>query len=91
MKVLSEALNACGREMDGKEFILWTADDCEGGKYLAAFNASDEDGFIRFGLEELEDIKAGSKAVELWTGDSTVLESVFTADVPAHGAKVYKI
>ena len=60
-------------------------------KYLAVFNASAEDGFIRFGLEELEDIKAGSKAVELWTGDSTVLESVFTADVPAHGAKVYKI
>ncbi|MCR4791354.1 MAG: glycoside hydrolase family 27 protein [Lachnospiraceae bacterium] len=79
------------KEINGKEFILWAADDFEGGKYLAVFNASDEDGFIRFGLEELEDIKAGSKAVELWTGDSTVLESVFTADIPAHGAKVYKI
>ena len=79
------------REIDGKEYILWVADDCEGGKYIAAFNASDEDGYIRFSLGELEDINAGTKAVELWTEDSIILESVFKADIPAHGAKVYKI
>ena len=93
MKVLSEALNArqiFRREIDGKEFILWTADDCEGGKYLAAFNASDEDGCISFSLDELESIDAGSKATELWTGDSITIESDFKADIPAHGAKVYK-
>jgi hypothetical protein len=79
------------KEINGKEFILWAADDFEGGKYLAVFNASDEDGFIRFGLEGLEDIKAGSKAVELWTGESSVIADEFSADIPAHGAKVYKI
>ena len=79
------------REIDGKEFILWAADDCEGGKYLAAFNASDEDGCISFSLDELESISAGSRATELWTGDSITLEADFKTDIPAHGAKVYKI
>ena len=79
------------RDFAGKEFILWMAEDCEGGKYLAVFNASDENGSAEFGLEELEDISEGSKATELWSGESISFGNTFAVDVPAHGAKVFRI
>ena len=65
----------------------------EYGRLIPAPNRfpSAADGCIRFGLDELESIDAGSKATELWTGDSITIEAEFTADIPAHGAKVFKI
>ncbi len=67
------------------------ADDCEGGKYLAVFNASDEKGSVEFGLEELEGLSADSKATELWSGESISFGNTFAVDVPAHGAKVFRV
>ncbi len=79
------------RETDGKEYILWTADDSDGGKYMAVFNASDEDGEFGFDMEELEGFSAGSDARELWSGESVRIGDTFTATLPAHGAKVFYI
>ncbi len=79
------------RETDGKEYILWTADDSDGGKYMAVFNASDEDGEFGFDMEELEGFSAGSDARELWSGESVRIGDAFTATLPAHGAKVFYI
>ena len=79
------------RETDGKEYILWTADDSDGGKYMAVFNVSDEDGEFGFDMEELEGFSAGSDARELWSGESVRIGDAFTATLPAHGAKVFYI
>ncbi|MBP1585510.1 MAG: glycoside hydrolase family 27 protein [Lachnospiraceae bacterium] len=79
------------RDIDGKEYILWTADDSEGGKYIAAFNVSEEDGVLGFDMAELESISAGSDAKELWSGESMQIGDKFTVSLPAHGAKVFYI
>ena len=79
------------RENDGKEFILWSADDCNGGRYIAAFNAGDKDGEFELVSEELEDFLPGSKATELWSGEIITIERKLKFEIPAHGAKVYYI
>ena len=77
------------RKTEEKEYILWTADDCDGGKYIAVFNAGEEDGAFDVATEELEGIPAGSKATELWSGESLVLGDSNRVEIPAHGAKVF--
>ena len=79
------------REIDGNEYILWAADDCDSGKYIAVFNAGDEDGTFEFSMDELEGIPAGSKATELWSGESVTIGSIFKTELPAHGAKAFYI
>ena len=79
------------RVIAGNEYILWTADDCDGGKYLAVFNAGEQRGTLSVELDELEDLSAGSKATELWSGESVVVDKLFSAEIPEHGAKVFYI
>ena len=79
------------RQTDKKEYILWAADDCNGGKYIAVFNAGEEDGVFDVALDELEGIPADAKATELWSGESVVLGENNSIEIPAHGAKVYFI
>ena len=79
------------RQTDKKEYILWAADDCNGGKYIAVFNAGEEDGVFDVALDELEGITADAKATELWSGESVVLGENNSMEIPAHGAKVYFI
>jgi hypothetical protein len=74
------------RKTEEKEYILWTADDCDGGKYIAVFNAGEEDGAFDVATEELEGIPAGSKATELWSGESVVLGENNRLEISAHGA-----
>ena len=79
------------RVIAGNEYILWTADDCDGGKYLAVFNAGEQRGTLSVALDELEDLIAGSKATELWSGESVVVDRLFSVEIPEHGAKVFYI
>ena len=79
------------RQTDKKEYILWAADDCNGGKYIAVFNAGEEDGVFDVALDELEGIAPDAKATELWSGESVTLRENNSIEIPAHGAKVYFI
>ncbi|MCR4739334.1 MAG: glycoside hydrolase family 27 protein [Lachnospiraceae bacterium] len=78
------------REMCGSEFILWTADDCEGGKYIAVFNAGDKDAHLEFDTEETETVSADMRATELWSGETMTIGKKFSIDIPAHGAKLLR-
>ena len=62
-----------------------------GGRYIAMFNAGEQDGEFAFALEELEDIPTGSLATELWSGETVTIGEEFRIEVPAHGAKVFRI
>ncbi len=73
----------------GNEFIVWTADDCEGGSYIAVFNAGDQNGQITFSFDELELSAADIRAAELWSGQSVEWKGCVSAEIPAHGAKVF--
>ena len=77
------------RVMGDNEYILWAADDKDGGRYIAVFNAGDSDGNIEFNLKELESAEPGSSATELWSGEKVTIGDVFKADIPSHGAKVF--
>ena len=79
------------RVIAGSEYILWTADDCDGGKYLAVFNAGEQRGTLSVALDELEDLIPGSKATELWSGESVVVDKLFSVEIPEHGANVFYI
>ena len=79
------------RKTCGTEYILWAAEDCSGGRYIAMFNAGEQDGEFAFALEELEDIPTGSLATELWSGATVTIADEFRIAIPAHGAKVFRI
>ncbi|MCR4585023.1 MAG: glycoside hydrolase family 27 protein [Lachnospiraceae bacterium] len=79
------------RDMGGNEYILWAAESCEGGKYIAAFNAGETDGVLEFSLGELEGIEQDAKATELWSGESLTIGSTFKTVILAHGAKVFRL
>ena len=78
------------REIDGKEHILWTAASSEGGFYAALFNASDKDSCIEVPLADME-LCGAHDITELWTGKNEGHEEKISANIPAHGAKVYRI
>ena len=77
------------RCLDGNEFIVWIASDCEDGMYVAIFNASDESGRIDFSLEELELDGQSYQAAELWSRETAEFRDGISAQVPAHGVKVF--
>ena len=79
------------RKTCGTEYILWAAEDCTGDRYIAMFNAGEQDGEFAFALEELEDIPTGSLATELWSGETVTIGEEFRTEIPAHGAKVFRI
>ena len=79
------------RKTSGTEYILWAAEDCMGGRYIAMFNAGEQDGEFAFALEELEDIPVGSLATELWSGETVTIADEFRTEIPAHGAKVFRV
>ena len=79
------------REIDGREYVLWTADSAEGGKYIAAFNLGDRDGRIEFGLDELESVPPKFTAAEIWSGEKAAMDGFFRADIPAHGVKAFRL
>lgn len=77
------------RVINGNEFILWTAADCEGGDYFAVFNAGDSDSSVTIDLADLE---AGERlsCTELWSGENADFDKTAEIFVPSHGAKAYR-
>ena len=77
------------REINGSEYILWTAANAEGGGYFALFNAGEKDGTAKLDLADLE---AGDRleCTELWSGEKAVFDKIAEISVPSHGAKAYR-
>ena len=76
------------KKVDGIEHIVWTAVDCEGGQYVAVFNAGDEDSNTKVNLAELE-IYDDVKGTELWSGDTVAASGELPVALKSHGAKVF--
>ena len=76
------------RTEDGNEYILWTSVSCEGGCYIAVFNAGENDGVMNVELEAAE-ISGKVSGKELWSGESISAECSFTVTLEKHGAKAY--
>ncbi len=76
------------KKVDGVEHIVWTAMDCDGGQYVAVFNAGDEDSNIKVNLAELE-IYNDVKGTELWSGDTVEASGELPVALKSHGAKVF--
>lgn len=78
------------RNIDGNEYILWTAVCSEGGQYAAVFNAGSNDGTVKIKLSDME-IYNDASAIELWSGVQQDIHDEFEVKLNSHGAKVYKI
>ena len=78
------------RNIDGNEYILWTAVCPEGGQYAAVFNTGRNDGTVRIKLSDME-IYDASSVVELWSGEKQDIQDEFEVNLNSHGAKAYKI
>jgi hypothetical protein len=78
-------------ETDGKGEIIWTS-TCEGCKYIALFNTDEKEREISF---DITDISIGSVKYSVWDmwshEEYAVTDSVFTANVNPHGARLFKI
>ena len=77
------------REINGSEYILWTAANAEGGGYFALFNAGEKDGTVKLDLADLE---AADKldCTELWSGEKAVFDKIADISVPSHGVKAFR-
>lgn len=78
------------RNIDGNEYVLWTAHCAEGGQYAAVFNAGESAGTIEIPLSDLE-IFEPKTALELWSGDTENLTETLTVKLNSHGAKAFKL
>ena len=78
------------KDFDGNEIILWCAPSCEGGLYVAVFNAGESDAEISIPLEELE-IYLPVSATELWSGQMGEFTDSITVSIPKHGAMAFLI
>ncbi|MCQ2431095.1 MAG: alpha-galactosidase, partial [Clostridia bacterium] len=78
------------RGIGGTEHILWTAQDAEGGDYLAVFNVGDGDSEITISLADAE-IFTPVSMTEFWSGQKTDADGSFTVKLSKHGAKAFKI
>ena len=76
------------REINGSEYILWTAANAGGGGYFALFNAGECDGTVKLDLADLE---AADRldCTELWSGEKAVFEGIAEITVPSHGVKAF--
>lgn len=77
------------REINGCEYILWTAANAEGGGYFALFNAGEKNGTVKLDLADLE---AADKldCTELWSGEKAVFDGFAEISVPSHGVKAFR-
>jgi hypothetical protein len=78
------------RKRDGKEWILWTAENAAGGHYLALFNAGEEDGEITVPLCDIE-LDGEHTLTEMWTGAVTGPADSVTVCLPKHGAAAWEV
>ena len=77
------------REINGSEYILWTAANAGGGGYFALFNAGEKNGNVKLDLADLE---AADKldCTELWSGEKAVFDKIADITVPPHGVKAFR-
>ncbi len=77
------------RKNGASEWILWAAENAEGGHYLALFNAGEEDGELTVPLADAE-IEGNALLTELWSGEESEgdLVKVF---LPKHGAAAWRV
>ena len=77
------------REINGSEYILWTAANAGGGGYFALFNAGEKNGNVKLDLADLE---AADKldCTELWSGEKAVFDGFAEISVPSHGVKAFR-
>ena len=77
------------REINGSEYILWTAANAEGVGYFALFNAGEKNGTVKLDLADLE---AADKldCTELWSGEKAVFDGFAEISVPSHGVKAFR-
>lgn len=77
------------REINGSEYILWTAANAGGGGYFALFNAGEKDGTVKLDLADLE---AADKldCTELRSGEKAVFDGFAEISVPSHGVKAFR-
>ena len=79
------------RETDGKGEIIWcaTGEDC---KYVALFNTDDAAREIAFDLTEITVGGVAYEVRDLWKHAAhCVTDRAFSAEVPAHGAALFRI
>lgn len=77
------------REINGNEYILWTAVNAEGGGYFALFNAGECDGTVKLDLSDLEAADS-LRCTELWSGEKAVFDKIADITVPSHGVKAFR-
>lgn len=76
------------REINGCEFILWTAASAEGGQYIAVFNAGETDAEAEIALTDLE-IYEPVSADELWSGEKLSGVTSIKVRPGVHSAKAF--
>ena len=76
------------KEIDGTEYILWTAVCSEGGQYAAIFNAGETAGRIEISLSDLE-IYGKTECTDLWSGEKFSAADVIPVSIESHGAKAF--
>lgn len=76
------------KTIDGSEYILWTAANCEGGQYVAVFNTGDTETEIEIPLADLE-LYGSVTVCELWSGESFSADKTIRIKIGKHGAKAY--
>ena len=73
---------------DGNEYVLWSAESAERGRYIAVFNLGEKDGKAEIDLAACG-IKNAPQGVALWSGEKVYADSRLTVSLPSHGAKVF--
>ena len=80
------------KEQEGAEVTAWTAVDAEdASSYAALFNLSDQPAKASLPLFDLELEGSAYEAIELWSGKESRIEEGLEAEIPAHGAVVYRL
>ena len=71
--------------------VVWAANGKKGVVYAAIFNTSEEE-ITENGPLEFISSQSATSAVEIWTGKTVrVNENTIAADVPPHGARLFRI
>ena len=88
-------INSCsyaGREVYRRgSAVVWAANGENGVLYAAIFNTGEEKITENIPLEFISSLSVTS-AVEIWTGETVrVNENTIAADVPPHGARLFRI
>ncbi len=78
------------REIDGIEYVLWTAVSSKGGTYAALFNVGETEGTADIPLTDLE-IYENAHLTELWTGEEKADTDRLKVKLNAHGCAAWLI